>query len=280
MHAHDKTKGVAGKARTPTRTPESATRSPNRAQAASQSLLALQGTHGNAAVVQMLRATGNPRAAIQRASEQNRPMITHQDPADDWEADNTAPARAGGLVLSGHGAWRPANGDFRVPAGTRVHFYTQHGMVLPDDLGGQVENGTNQRGSVEQGQQRGASRTVVGGRSLRNYTISYPSGLRIQGNPAIATPVAGGYEVELDPETQNVDHINVTTLTDARLAGHSIVFSGDVLLSAILQPNMGDVHFAACRFVETGRPGTRNQGRPPGHNHAGDPGEAGGLYNP
>ncbi|MFJ2862424.1 DUF4157 domain-containing protein [Kitasatospora sp. NPDC087314] len=219
-------------------------------------------------------------AAIQRAPEQNRPAITHNNPDDDWVADNTAPARADGLVLSGHGAWHAANGQFRVPAGTRVHFYTQHGMVLPDDLGGNVEQGANQRGSVEQGQRAGASRTIVGGRTLQNYTISYPSGLTIRGNPAIATPVAGGYSVELDPETQQTAVINVASLTDPQLAGHSIVFDGDVLLSDILQPGMGDVHFAACRFVETGRPGTRNQGRPQDHNYVGDPGDPGGLFNP
>ncbi|MER8102788.1 putative adhesin [Kitasatospora sp. NPDC094016] len=276
MHAHDRTKGAAaGKARTPARTSESATRNPNRAQAAAQSLLGLQSSHGNAAVVQMLRATG-----IQRAADQNRPMINHQNPDDDWEADNTAPARTDGLVLSGHGAWEAANGTFRVPAGTRVHFYTQHGMVLPDDLGGQVENGANRGGSVEQGQDRGAARTVVGGRSLQNYTISYPSGLTIRGNPAIASPVGGGYDIELDPGTPAATVINVATLTDPQLAGRSIVFDGDVLLSDILRPGMGDVHFAACRFVETNRPGTRNQGRPQGYNGPGDLGEAGGLYNP
>ncbi|MFB7510601.1 putative adhesin, partial [Streptomyces broussonetiae] len=27
-------------------------------------------------------------------------------------------------MLSGHGGWEPASGFFRVPRGTRVHFYT------------------------------------------------------------------------------------------------------------------------------------------------------------
>ncbi|MFI6729138.1 hypothetical protein NRF20_42580 [Streptomyces sp. R-74717] len=76
----------------------------------------------------------------------------------------------------------------------------------------------------------------------------------------MATPVAGGYDVELNPGTNAANVINVATLLDPQLSGHSIMFDGDVLLSDILQQDMGDVHFAACRFTETGRPGTRNQG--------------------
>ncbi|WP_078968964.1 DUF4157 domain-containing protein [Streptomyces sp. MMG1522] len=222
--------------------------------------------------------SGAPRTgetSIQRApgpaAEKNRPWITHQNPNDDWEADDSAPARTDGLVLSGHGEWRAVQGYFRTPAGTKVHFYTQHGMVVPDNLGGEVEQGTEQRGNVEQGQHPGASRTVPGGRSVQNYEISYPSGLRIKGDPVIATPAGGGYDVEFHPETPAAVTINVASLTDPRLAGHSVVFTRTMLLSDILEPNMGDVHFAACRFVETGRPGTRNQG---------DNVNPGGLFNP
>lgn len=221
---------------------------------------------------------GVPRTGeigIQRApgptAGKNRPKITHADSDDDWEADDTAPARTDGLVLSGHGEWKAVQGYFRIPAGTKVHFYTQHGMVVPDDLGGEVEQGDEQRGNVEQGQHAGASRTVTGGRSVQNYEISYPSGLTIKGDPVIATPAGGGYDVELHPETQAAVTINVATLTDPQLAGHSIVFTRSMLLSDILRPGMGDVHFAACRFVETGRPGTRNQG---------DAVNPGGLFNP
>ena len=199
--------------------------------------------------------------AVQRANDSgNRPQINHANPNDDWFADNTTAARGDGLVLSGHGGWERVDGYFRVPRGTRLHFYTVHGQTVPDDLGGQVEQGTEQAGSVEQGTQAGASRTLVGGRSAPNYMISYPSGLTIRGNPAVATPVAGGYDVELDPGTPGAHVINVATLLDPQLAGHSIVFDDNVLLSDILHADMGDVHFAACRFVETGRPGTRNQG--------------------
>ncbi|WP_373300782.1 eCIS core domain-containing protein [Streptomyces hiroshimensis] len=204
--------------------------------------------------------TQREETAVQRVNDSgNRPLISHANPNDDWFADNATAVRADGLVLSGHGGWERVDGHFRVPRGTRLHFYTVHGQTVPDDLGGQVEQGNEQRGSVEQSRQPGASRTLAGGRSAPNYRISYPSGLTIRGNPVIATPVAGGYDVELDPATPAARVITVATLLDPQLAGHSIVFDGDVLLSDILQTDMGDVHFAACRFVETGRPGTRNQ---------------------
>lgn len=94
---------------------------------------------------------------------------------------------------------------------------------------------------------------------MANYRISYPTELTIRGNPVVAKSVAGGYEVVIDPGAPTARVINVATLLDPQLTGHSIVFNGDVLLSSILQRDMGDVHFAACRFADTGRRYTRNQ---------------------
>lgn len=191
----------------------------------------------------------------------NRPVVNANDPDPDtqWIADNSRPGRADGIVLSGHGGW-DTNTYTRVPAGTRVHFYTQHGQVVPDNLGGDIETGAAHGNSVEQGQSVGSARIFGGGQSIPDYTISPPHGLTIQGSPVIATPQpAGGYRISTNPGV-NGSTIRIPSLTDGRVNSHSITFSQDSNLSQILTENMGDVHIAACRFVPSNRPGTRNQG--------------------
>ncbi|MFB7510891.1 putative adhesin, partial [Streptomyces broussonetiae] len=97
--------------------------------------------------------------------------------------------------------------------GTRVHFYTVHGQNVPDDLGGQVEQGAERRGDVEQGRHAGVLRSVVGGRTVQDYMIFYPSGLTIRGDPVVATPVAGGYDVRFNPGTPAAAVSHVAALT-------------------------------------------------------------------
>lgn len=48
-------------------------------------------------------------------------------------------------------------------------------------------------------------------------------------------------------------------LNDPRLNWHSVTYSQDTNLSEILHENMGDVHFAACRYADTGGNRIRNQ---------------------
>ena len=121
------------------------------------------------------------------------------------EADNSQPGRADGRVLSGHGGWD--TGDYiQVPKGTGVHFYTPHGQVVPDGLGGDSETGAARGRSIEQHNTPGAGHDVV----------------------------------------------HVPDLNDPALNGHSVTFSQDMSLHELLQENMGDVHFAACRYVDTG----------------------------
>jgi hypothetical protein len=75
----------------------------------------------------------------------------------------------------------------------------------------------------------------------------------------VATPhPGGGYNVQMTPGAgHNVVH--VPDLNDPALNGHSVTFSQDMSLHELLQENMGDVHFAACRYVDTGGNRTRNQ---------------------
>jgi hypothetical protein len=198
-------------------------------------------------------AAGPGTSSVQRAvtSVQRMPSgrPTVHDPGGDWEAHQTPGRSDGALVLSGHGSWNRNTPDFRVPAGTKVHLYCQHGNTVLDSSGGQVEQG----GDIAPSSTRDGRHTVP------DYTLHVPSGLDIHGSPVAVTPAGGGYRVQLDPT--NPATITVASLRDPRLAGRSITFTRDVQLSAILQPNMGEVHMAACRHLEL--PGiqgrTRNQ---------------------
>ncbi|MFF4230403.1 DUF4157 domain-containing protein [Streptomyces sp. NPDC001820] len=198
-------------------------------------------------------AAGPGASSVQRAvtSVQRKPSgrPTVHDPAGDWEAHQTPGRPDGALVLSGHGSWTKNTPDFRVPAGTKVHLYCQHGNTVLDSSGGLVETG----GDIAPSSSRDGRHKVP------DYTLHVPSGLDIHGSPVAVTPTGNGYQVQLDPT--NPAAITVASLRDPQLAGRSITFTHDVQLSAILRPNMGDVHMAACRHLEIpGMQGrTRNQ---------------------
>ncbi|MEU2429223.1 DUF4157 domain-containing protein [Streptomyces sp. NPDC007861] len=192
------------------------------------------------------RATPLAETGVQRMPS-TRPTV-NAGTADEWEAHNT-PGRTDGLVLSGHGSWTNTTADFRVPAGTRVHLYCQHGNTVLDANGARVETGTD----------LAPESTRDGRHTIPDYTLHVPSGLDIHGTPVAVTVTNNGYAVQLDP-TQAAT-VLVADLRDPQLAGRTITFTHDVQLSAILQRGMGDVHFAACRHLDIpalhGR--TRNQ---------------------
>ncbi|MFI1226984.1 MULTISPECIES: DUF4157 domain-containing protein [unclassified Streptomyces] len=188
-----------------------------------------------------------PAAAVQRAPE-SRPTV-HAGTNDEWEAHST-PGRTDGIVLSGHGSWDQANGEFRVPPGVKVHTYCMHGNTVLDANGARVETGDKDL----------LPQNIRDGRNtMLDYTIHAPSGLDIHGSPVAITATGGGYDVQLDP-TQPAT-VTVPTLNDPQLAGRSLTFTHDIRLSTLLRPGMGNVHFAACLHLEipgmAGR--TRNQ---------------------
>ncbi|MFT7840459.1 DUF4157 domain-containing protein [Saccharothrix sp. BKS2] len=203
--------------------------------------------------------------AIQRApssgnDDQRRPWVPNAAaaPANRWFA-NTTPGRTDGVVLSGHGSWSRADGYFRVPAGTRLHFYTLLGQTITDGLGQEIEEGRASGSNVEQGRTAGSAEIYVGGRSAPNVVLETPFELTVSGDPVVVTPTAAGYDVELNPGSAHANTVSVASLSDPVLAGHSITVDGQLTLSQLIEPDMGNVHLAACRFTDSPRGGTRNQ---------------------
>jgi hypothetical protein len=227
-------------------------------------LSALQRQLGNAVVSDIVNVLRSP--AIQRVAEteeqDRRPWVPNaQVPARQrWFADDALQGRVDGIVLSGHGSWSNADGYFRVPAGTQVYFYTLLGQTITDDLGGRIELGQASGASVEQGRHPGSAEIYVGGRSAPDPQLHTPLELTVRGSPVVATrTAANSFDVELNPGTPQAQVIQVANLGDPRLRGHTITVNGQVRLSDLLAPNMGPVHFAACRFTDSPRGGTRNQ---------------------
>lgn len=173
---------------------------------------------------------------VQRAPSTTRPQVNH--PGGPWQAINDAGRADGGLVLSGHGSWDAATPDFKVPKGTKVHLYCQHGNTVLDEIGGLIETGV----PVEPASIRTGRNTII------DYTLHPPNDLDVHGTPVAVTQNAAGYVVQLDP-TQPAA-VQVASLRDPILANRTITFTHNIRLSAILQPNMGEVHMAACRHYD------------------------------
>ncbi|WP_186767770.1 choice-of-anchor D domain-containing protein [Blastopirellula retiformator] len=85
-------------------------------------------------------------------------------------------------ILSGHGVFLPGNGTVKVPEGTSVTVYTNHGNTIFDDVGGKVDQGLTPDYYEIYGAQ-----TYLPGAQMPNYTLTPPSGLHIQGNPTTVT---------------------------------------------------------------------------------------------
>lgn len=207
-----------------------------------------QGSHTGGAVADGAVVGGAVAGGTVQRMPTARPTV-NAGTNDEWEAHNT-PGRSDGVVLSGHGSWDQANGEFRVPPGVKVHTYCMHGNTVLDANGARVETGDKEL--LPQ-------RIRDGRNTMPDYTIHAPSGLDIHGSPVAVTASGGGYDVQLDP-TQPAT-VTVATLTDPQVAGRSLTFTHDIRLSNLLRPGMGNVHFAACLHLEipgmTGR--TRNQ---------------------
>jgi RHS repeat-associated protein len=113
-------------------------------------------------------------------------------------------------ILSGHGVWDPANGYTVVPEGTTVTLPTGVGNTISDAYGNALETGADPS-SFFAAEGEGAV-TYLPGSRIPNLTLLAPKGLNIAGNP--------------------------TTVTAA------------TNLQQLLQPNMGNVIWAACCEVK------------------------------
>ncbi len=80
-------------------------------------------------------------------------------------------------VITGHGYYVRGSGDFQVPQGTWLYFYTQDGRRLSDSIGLAVETGQGIR-PVE---------IFVPGSMVPDYTVAPPSGLNISGQSISVT---------------------------------------------------------------------------------------------
>jgi YD repeat-containing protein len=114
-------------------------------------------------------------------------------------------------VLSGHGGLVVGDSSpiTTVPQGTSLTFWTSHGNGISDALGNAIETGAPI--TIQQFPEVEGAASYLPGSTVPNYTLFPPDGLNILGNP--------------------------TTV------------SAPTSLNTLLQPNMGNINWAACRSI-------------------------------
>ncbi|WP_391647558.1 putative adhesin [Streptomyces violarus] len=91
------------------------------------------------------------------------------------------------------------------------------------------------------------------GDTIPNYTLYHPKGLHIHGNPVQLRTRRGPYDfrgtyaVGLRAEGPAI--IDELRELGSVAPGRTVTVEEATLLSALLEPGMGEVHFAACRDV-------------------------------
>jgi RHS repeat-associated protein len=121
-----------------------------------------------------------------------------------------------GTTLSGHGDWSPGQGHLTVPEGTTVTFHGTHGTKITDPLGNAIE--TRQLDRVPMTEVYGP------GSHIPDYRLHAPDGLNIMDRPrSLMEPLS---------------YMTRSKTVDEPTA-----------LSAMLHPHMGNVEWAACRYV-------------------------------
>jgi hypothetical protein len=115
-----------------------------------------------------------------------------------------------GQALAGHGELRFGAGEFVVPEGTSISFYSGRGLGIPDEMGQLIEAGDYAKimANPEFRVLTEGAVTHLPGSTVPNWTLKAPSNLRI--------------------------YRNSTTVEDA------------TSLSDLLQPGMGPIDWAAC----------------------------------
>jgi len=123
-----------------------------------------------------------------------------------------------GTTLSGHGDWSPGQGHLTVPEGTTVRFYGTHGSTISDPLGNAIETRALHRVPMTE---------VYGpGSRIPDYVLSEP----------------------VNPVLNIMDRPRSLT-EPLRYMTRSVTVNADTPLSGLLHPHMGNVDWAACRYV-------------------------------
>ena len=115
------------------------------------------------------------------------------------------------MAFAGHGLWFVRNGYVTVPSGTTLTFWMRHGTLLPDDMARHIEAGYIMDLPVLWNHNLPGAMSYLPGSVIPNYTLAPPSGTMV-------------------------------------FMKRSITVTQDTTLNVLLRPNMGHMHWAACRL--------------------------------
>ncbi|MFF0504640.1 putative adhesin [Streptomyces fimicarius] len=244
-----------------------------KAQPSSSSRMPTEPQHWQA----LQRAVGNSattRMILQRRPQEQEDDNVIHDRAGTWTAHRTPRRDDGSTVLSGHGKYDLRNGAglISVPEGTTVQFYSQHGQGVSDSFAGRVERGENGSEMLEGKRKKRdiepvsdsegdepemppelAKLTYGPGEAMPDYSLFHPVGLHIHGNPIQLRRRKGPYDFRGTYVVGLRDEGPVIIDELRQLGGvapdRTVTVEEEARLSALLKPDMGVVHFVACRSV-------------------------------
>ena len=101
----------------------------------------------------------------------------HRD-TDSQSREDSAPKNKD-TVFSGHGSYEPSRGSVVVPEGTSITVYSKPGATITNDLGMEIEKGTDLS--------RVYKERYMPGDELPDYMLHSPDGLEITGSPVTVT---------------------------------------------------------------------------------------------
>ena len=122
-------------------------------------------------------------------------------PGDGGGPPDAEPSEERRVTISGHGAYRPLDGEITVPRATTITVYAEHGSSITDGLGNLIESAGDTSGVY--------SHTFYAGERVPNYTIYPPDGLSIVGTPI--TVISPTLISELVQESMGSVHLAVCT---------------------------------------------------------------------
>ena len=120
-----------------------------------------------------LHASERPARDGTPSGDNDQPLQSEEPPVKEFEeSDGAGETRH---TISGHGDYSPAHGYMKVPRGTTITVYAEHGSIISDALGNLIETGGDTSGVY--------SETFLAGEPIPDYTIYPPDGLDIMGAP-------------------------------------------------------------------------------------------------
>ncbi|MFI4854468.1 MAG: putative adhesin [Phycisphaerales bacterium JB065] len=129
-----------------------------------------------------------------------------------------------GKAFAGHGTFTPGDGWADIPEGTSLTMRTPHGGGISNQVGSAIERGDRDEVS-----------------RLHNLPVDARSGINLHSVNGAATYLPGN----------SIHNYTLHNGNNLNMMQNSIRTRSAVDINSLLQPGMGNMHWAACRRIMT-----------------------------